>query len=266
MKKFKPETSIAIQIWVGLIILFLIYKYIDTAIIKWPLLIMVGGTFFYSILDTFKDAYKKEMEEAIKTGIFPTKKDAIKNWSKAIFTLILLIIGLLFLFPDFLKDKGAQLVPNNHGITYEIVSKEKLDKVCVSKDKCSTTVKKIMSSNDGFLFETYISDGSDSVWCGGYNDNRFLETYNPCSTIGDYGGGGENIIVTNKKNNIKKVIVGNGTQLLRINAPEEYPYLIFSSTSEGNSKSSQPVYALYNKDDLTFVSESRENKYSVLIR
>ena len=164
------------------------------------------------------------------------------------------------------EDKAVQLVPNNYGITYEIVSKEKLDKVCVSKDKCSTTVKKIMSSNDGFLFETYISDGSDSVWCGGYNDNRFLETYNPCSTIGDYGGGGENIIVTNKKNNIKKVIVGNGTQLLRIDAPEEYPYLIFSSTSEGNSKSSQPIYALYKKDDLTFVSESRENKYSVLIR
>ena len=262
MKKFKPETSIAIQIWVGLIILFLIYKYIDTAIIKWPLLIMVGGAFFYSVLDGFKDAYKKEMEEAIKTGIFPTKKDAIKNWSKAIFTLILLIIGLLFLFPDFLKDKDVQLVPNNYGITYEIVSKEKLDKVCVSKDKCSTTVKKILSSNDGFIFETYTSDGSDSVWCGKWSDNEWAESINPCSTIGDYGGGGENIIVTNKINSIKKVITGNGTQLLRIDAPEEYPYLIFSSTSEGNSKSSQPIYALYKKDDLTFVSESKTNKYS----
>ena len=47
-----------------------------------------------------------------------------------------------------------------------IVSKEKLDKVCVSEDRCSTTVKKTMSSSDGFLFETYISDGPDSVWCG----------------------------------------------------------------------------------------------------
>ena len=142
MKKFKPETSIAIQIWVGLIILFLIYKYIDTEIIKWPLLIMVGGAFFYSILDSFKEGYKKEMEEAIKTGIFPTKKDAIKNWSKAIFTLILFIIGLLLLFPDIWKDKGVQLVPNNYGLTYEIVSKEKLDKVCASKDNCEKLEKK----------------------------------------------------------------------------------------------------------------------------
>ena len=264
MKKLKPEISIAIRIWVGLIILFLIYKYIDTAIIKWPLLIMVGGAFFYSVLDSFKDAYKKEMEEAKKTGIFPTKKDAIKNWSKAILTLIILIIGLLFLFPDIWKDKGVQLVPNNYEISYEVVSKEKLDKVCVSKDKCSTTVKKILSSNDGFIFETYTSDGSDSVWCSTWSGNEWAESINPCSTIGDYGGGGENIIVTNKKNNIKKVILGNGTQLLRINAPKEYPYLIFSSAREGNSKSSQPIYALYKKDDLTFVSESKTNKYSEL--
>ena len=264
MKKFKPETSIAIQIWVGLIILFLIYKYIDTAIIKWPLLIMVGGAFFYSVLDSFKDAHKKELEEAIKTGIFPTKKGLIKKGSKAIFTLILFIIGLLLLFPDIWKDKGVQLVPNNYGLTYEIVSKEKLDKVCRSKDRCSTTVKKIMSSNDGFLFETYITDGSDSVWCGIWSKDGWVEKTNPCSTIGDNGGGGKNIIVTNKRNNAKITIPGNGTRLLRINAPKEYPYLIFSSTREGNSKSSEPIFALYKKDDLSFVSESRENKYSEL--
>ena len=95
MKKLKPETSIAILAWVGLIILFLIYKYIDTAIIKWPLLIMVGGAFFYSVLDSFKDAHKKELEEAIKTGILPTKKGLIKKGSKAIFTLILFFWGLV---------------------------------------------------------------------------------------------------------------------------------------------------------------------------
>ena len=145
------------------------------------------------------------MEEAKKTGIFPTKKDAIKNWSKAILTLIILIIGLLFLFPDIWKDKGVQLVPNNYEISYEVVSKEKLDKVCVSKDMCSTTVKKILSSNDGFIFETYTSDGSDSVWCSTWSGNEWVESINPCSTIGDYGGGGENIIVTNKKIILKRL-------------------------------------------------------------
>ena len=73
-----------------------------------------------------------------------------------------------------------------------------------------------MSSNDGFLFETYISDGSDSVWCGTWSNNEWLESINPCSTIGDYGGGGENIIVTNKKNNNEKIIEGNGSSNIRV--------------------------------------------------
>ena len=150
----------------------------------------------------------------------------------------------------------------NYGITYDVVSKEKLDKVCRSEDRCSTTVKKTMTSSDGFVFETYISDGPDSVWCIEYRNDSFLESYNPCSTIGDNGGGGENILVVNKKNGASTTIIGNGIQLKRIATPEEYPYLIFVSASGGAS--TPPMYVLYNKNDLTFVSESRENKYSEL--
>ena len=269
------------KVWItatsALVIIILIINFIDIAWVKWPLTIMIGGGFFYAIYDDFALHVQEKTTEILikreeqKKGLADGTYDVTNSFFKrsglqifwSLIRLFIYVILIYFIFTNLFasKNKIAQI---NHGITYEIVSKEKLDKVCVSKDKCSSTVKKIMSSNDGFLFETYISDGSDSVWCGGYKDNRFLETYNPCSTIGDYGGGGENIIVTNKKNNIKKVILGNGTQLLRINAPKEYPYLIFSSAREGNSKSSQPIYALYKKDDLTFVSESKTNKYSEL--
>ena len=104
MKKRMTETSIAIEIWLGLIILFLIYKYIDTLIIKWPLMIFTGGAFFYGILETCKQVLINNIEEASITGKIPTLKDGIKNWSKAIFFVILFLISLLLSFPD-LADK-----------------------------------------------------------------------------------------------------------------------------------------------------------------
>jgi len=104
MKKRQTETSIAIRIWLGLIIVFIIYKYIDTLIIKLPLMIFTGGAFFYSILDRFKEALRNDIEEASITGKIPTLKDGIRNWSKAIFFVILFLISLLLSFPD-LADK-----------------------------------------------------------------------------------------------------------------------------------------------------------------
>ena len=261
----------------ALVIIILIINFIDIAWVKWLLIIMIGGGFFYAIYDDFALHVqektteilikREEQKKGLTDGTYDVTNSFFKRSSLQIFwsliRFFIYVILIYFIFTNLFTSKN-KIAKINHGITYEIVSKEKLDKVCVSKDKCSTTVKKIMSSNDGFLFETYISDGSDSVWCGRWSNNEWVESINPCSTIGDYGGGGENIIVTNKKNNNEKIIEGNGTKLLRIDAPQEYPYLIFSSVREGNSKSSQPVYALYNKDDLTFVSESRENKYSEL--
>jgi len=254
----------------ALLIITLIINFIDIAWVKWPLVIMIGGGFFYGIYDdlalhvqekTTEILIKREeQKKGLADGTYDVTNSFFKRSDLQIFwslvRLFIYVILIYFLFTNLFtsKNKIAQV---NHGITYEIVSKEKLDKVCRSKDRCSTTVKKIMSSNDGFLFETYITDGSDSVWCGIWSKDGWVEKTNPCSTIGDNGGGGENIIVTNKRNNAKITIPGNGTRLLRINAPKEYPYLIFSSTREGNSKSSQPIYALYKKDDLSFVSESR---------
>ena len=60
-----------------------------------------------------------------------------------------------------------------------------------------------MSSNDGFYLKhiflmVLILFGVEYGLIDGW-----VESTNPCSTIGDYGGGGENIIVTNKRNNTK---------------------------------------------------------------
>lgn len=269
------------KVWItvlsALVIISLILNFIDITWVKWPLTIMIGGGFFYAIYDDFAQHVqektteilikREEQKKGLADGTYDVANSFFKKSSLQIFwsltRLCIYIILVYFLLTNLFKNKN-EISQFNYGITYDVVSKEKLDKVCRSEDKCSTTVKKIMTSSDGFLFETYISDGPDSVWCGTWSGNEWAESINPCSTIGDNGGGGKNIIVTNKMNNIKKIIAGNGTQLLRINAPEEYPYLIFSSTREGNSKNSQPIYALYKKDDLTFVSESRENKYSEL--
>jgi len=156
------------------------------------------------------------------------------------------------------SDKEVKLKPNDHGIKYELISEEKLEKAC-AKGECSTTVKKILSSNDGFIFETYTSDGSDSVWCGKWSNNSWVYNKNPCSTVGDYGGGGEDIIVTNKKTNKQITVSGNGVQLLRIPTPLDYPNLVFRLYTGGASCCGN--YILYNKATLAFISDTKKNKY-----
>ena len=109
---------------------------------------------------------------------------------------------------------------SNYGIKYELISEEKLDKVCVSEGVCSTTVKKVLSSNDGFIFETFLSDGSDSVWCGYGNET-------PCSTVGDYGGGRNTMRVTSKKTNKSISVSGAFGNVVRKPTPIDYPYIVF---------------------------------------
>jgi hypothetical protein len=99
-KKSVSESSIALQIIIGLVIVILIYKFIDTKIIKWPLIIMTAGAFFYSISDDFRELKMNYLKHHLDTGEVPTLKDGIRNWLKAIFFLIIFIITLLFMFPD----------------------------------------------------------------------------------------------------------------------------------------------------------------------
>ena len=100
MKKDKSvsESSIALQIIIGLVIIILIYKFIDTKIFKWPLIIMIAGAFFYSILDDFKELKMNYLKHHLDTGEVPTIKDGIRNWIKAIFFLILFLISLFIVF------------------------------------------------------------------------------------------------------------------------------------------------------------------------
>ena len=267
------------KVWItvlsALVIISLILNFIDITWVKWPLTIMIGGGFFYAIYDDFAQHVqektteilikREEQKKGLADGTYDVANSFFKKSSLQIFwsltRLCIYIILVYFLLTNLFKNKN-EISQFNYGITYDVVSKEKLDKVCRSEDRCSTTVKKTMTSSDGFVFETYISDGPDSVWCIEYRNDSFLESYNPCSTIGDNGGGGENIVVVNKKNGASTTIIGNGIQLKRIATPEEYPYLIFVSASGGAS--TPPMYVLYNKNDLTFVSKSRENKYSEL--
>ena len=180
--------------------------------------------------------------------------------------VIAVIVGFLclILWSDLSERKKDKNKLSNYGIKYELISEEKLEETCAKADEkwageCSTTVKKILSSSDGFIFETYTSDGSDSVWCGTWSNNSWRDNKNPCSTVGDYGGGGEDIIVTNKETNKQITVSGNGVQLLRIPTPLDYPNLVFRMYTGGASCCEN--YILYNKATLAFVSDTKKNKY-----
>ena len=125
--------------------------------------------------------------------------------------------------------------------------------MCVSEGVCSTTVKKVLSSNDGFIFETFLSDGSDSVWCGYGNET-------PCSTVGDYGGGRNTMRVTSKKTNKSISVSGAFGNVVRKPTPIDYPYIVFEINTGGASCCTS--YELYSKENLEFISKSESNKYS----
>ena len=54
---------IVFQALAGIIFLFLAYKYIDTAWIKWPFMIMLGGAFYYSTKEDLFELFKQNLEE-----------------------------------------------------------------------------------------------------------------------------------------------------------------------------------------------------------
>ena len=127
--------------------------------------------------------------------------------------------------------------------------------MCVSEGVCSTTVKKVLSSNDGFIFETFLSDGIDSVWCYPNQENT-----NPCSTVGDKGGGRNTMRVISKKTNKSISVSGAFGNVVRIPTPIDYPYIVIKINTGGASCCT--TFRLYSKENLTFVSKSSSNKYS----
>ena len=107
--------SVFFQILVAVIIIISIIKFVDATWLKWLLLIMFGGAFYYSVKEDIASYVQKETMKAIKKrekqkteiakGTYkgdsffkiPTKKEAIWNWAKAIFWLGLFLIMLKIL-------------------------------------------------------------------------------------------------------------------------------------------------------------------------
>ena len=189
--------------------------------------------------------------------IFIFRKKVSQKEKTTSWLIVAVIVGFLCLivWSYLSENKENKNKLSDHGIKYELISEEKLDKVCVSEGVCSTTVKKVLSSNDGFIFETFLSDGSDSVWCGYGNET-------PCSTVGDYGGGRNEMNVISKKTNKSISIFGAGDNgnITRIPTPIDYPYIVIKINTGGASCCTN--FRLYSKENLVFVSESSSNKYS----
>ena len=61
-KKIYTWRYIIIQALIGVLFIFLSYKYIDTAWIKWPLIIMIGGAFYYATIDDLKLMFIENIE------------------------------------------------------------------------------------------------------------------------------------------------------------------------------------------------------------
>ena len=66
MKKVITKKWIIFQALIGIILLVLSYKYIDTAWIKWPFMIMLGGAFYYSTKEDLDELFKQSLEEELE--------------------------------------------------------------------------------------------------------------------------------------------------------------------------------------------------------
>ena len=107
--------AVFFRIVIGVIIITLIIKFVDTTWLRWVLLIMSGGGLIYSIYgdialhvqkETTKVVAKREKQKAeiakgtYKGGMFlkvPTLKEGIWNWAKAFFWLGLFLLVLKYL-------------------------------------------------------------------------------------------------------------------------------------------------------------------------
>ena len=66
MKKVITKKWIIFQALIGIILLVLSYKYIDTAWIKWPFMIMLGGAFYYATKEDLAELFKQSLEEELE--------------------------------------------------------------------------------------------------------------------------------------------------------------------------------------------------------
>ena len=139
---------------------------------------------------------------------------------------------------------------------YKLIAKKQLEEVCRGKTNCAHTIKRWLSSDDGFYFEIYHSDGNDSVWCD-------IKDLFPCSTIGDTGAGKDTLHIIDKVNNKKKVIIsGSGGRINRITAPIDFPYLLLANYSGGSRCCFN--YYVYLKENINldpFIIESSRSDY-----
>jgi len=196
--------------------------------------------------------------------IFIFRKKVSKKEKTTSWLIVAIIVGFLCLivWSYLSENKENKNKLSDHGIKYELISEEKVDEKVCMKGGCSTTVKKVLSSNDGFIFETFLSDGNDSVWCVSFASGSWVFDKNPCSTVGDYGGGRNEMNVISKKTNKSISIfgVGDNGNITRISTPIDYPYIVIKINTGGASCCTN--FRLYSKENLVFVSESSSNKYS----
>lgn len=145
---------------------------------------------------------------------------------------------------------------------YSLISTQILEEVCSTKFGCSNTIKREILSSDGFLFETYLTDRSDSVWCY----NHFSEPNFPCSTIGDTGGGKNEMVIHNTKNKQKVRIINNSPiesgRISRIETPLEYKFIVVEVLTGGMACCVS--YEFYFKEDLSLKPFVIENSTSTL--
>ena len=83
MKKIITKKWIFFQALIGITLLVLCYKYIDTVWIKWPLMIMLGGGFFYATKDDVTEYFNhsaQEFYEESKRKNIPFRK--FESWGE----------------------------------------------------------------------------------------------------------------------------------------------------------------------------------------
>lgn len=154
------------------------------------------------------------------------------------------------------KNKHKQLITKiklnqTEKIKYKIVSEETLEEVCRKGFGCSNTIKRIISSNDDFLFETYLTDSKDSVGCtpNPYDKDEIKDT--PCSTVGDFGAGRHFMKITSIKT--KKTIKIEAPHVVtRVNTLLDNPNIIFRTSTGGASCCTE--YLTYSKNTLELIS------------
>tara|TARA_B100000579_G_C22781008_1_gene829299 strand:+ start:462 stop:1016 length:555 start_codon:yes stop_codon:yes gene_type:complete len=166
---------------------------------------------------------------------------------------LVIILSLLVVFSCDGNDQKQQnqISKSNNGISYNIKSEETLEQVCRKRMGCSNTVRRIIESNDGFIFETYLTDSTDSVGCtpNPYDKDEIKDT--PCSTVGDYGAGRHFMKITNIKT--KKTIKIEAPHVVtRVNTLLDNPNIIFRTSTGGASCCTE--YLTYSKNTLELIS------------